>query len=69
MEAMIPPPDGDRNRGNQAIIIKALFTSLAFIFVLLRLYVGIAIRKRLGLDDLFIVLGLVSTLSECQSPP
>lgn len=74
MEAMIPPPDGDRNRGYKLITIGALFGGLASIFVILRLYVKVFLGKRLGLkplglDDLFVVLGLVSTFSGCQNPP
>lgn len=65
---MSPPPDGDRNRGYQSIIVSAISTGLAFVFVVLRLYVRAIMAKRLGLDDLFIVLGLVSTIIRCQSP-
>ena len=71
---MDPPPDGDRNRGYQVIIVGALFGGLASIFVVLRLYVKVFLAKRLGLkrlslDDFFVVLGLVSTLSDRQNPP
>ena len=75
MEAMIPPLDGDRNKGYQVIVIGALFGALASIFVMLRLYVRIFLAKQLklgkllGLDDLFVVLGLVSTFSGCQNLP
>ena len=64
---MIPPPDGDRSRGYKVLIINALLGALAFVFVVLRLYTRAVLVKRLGLDDLFIGFGFVSTLSGCPN--
>ena len=55
-----PPPDGDRNRSAVLIVVNAVFGLLAAISVLARIYVRSAMVKNLGLDDLFILLGLVS---------
>ena len=54
-----PPSDGDRNRGWVMMVIVIIFNTIGTILVLARLYLRSHIKKNLGLDDLFIVLGLV----------
>lgn len=58
-----PPADGDRNRGSSILITETIFVAIATFLVLARLYVRSHIIRSLGLDDLFIVIGLV------ESPP
>lgn len=55
------PADGDRNRGSFILVTETIFVVLGTILVLARLYVRSHILKSLGLDDLFIVLGLVNS--------
>ena len=55
-----PPAGGDRNTGPVLATIIIVFDVLATIFVLARLYVRSRIVKQIGLDDVFIVLSLVS---------
>lgn len=54
------PTDGDHNRGAAVIVVGTVFGSLGLVLVSTRLWVRHYIVKKLGLDDLFIVLGLVS---------
>ncbi|CAD6567800.1 MAG: hypothetical protein ASARMPRED_001148 [Alectoria sarmentosa] len=54
-----PPADGDRNRGSSILVTETIFVAIGTILVLARLYVRSHIIRRLGLDDLFIVLGLI----------
>lgn len=54
------PSDGDHDRGAAVIAVGAVFGSLGLILVSTRLWVRWHIIKKLGLDDLFIFLGLVS---------
>ena len=55
-----PPAGGDRNRGPALAITIIIFNVLATITVLARMYVRTRIVKQVGLDDVFIVLSLVS---------
>ena len=55
-----PPPDGDRDRGYHIIITQCIFLSVCTGLVVARLATRRLIVKTLGLDDLFIVLALVS---------
>lgn len=61
------PIDGDHNRGAAVIVVGTVFGSLGLVLVSTRLWVRQHIVKNLGLDDLFIVLGLVS--SKCLPHP
>ena len=55
-----PPVDGDRNRGPSVLAIGSIFVAIDTSLVLARLYVRSHVIRSLGLDDLFVVLGLVS---------
>ena len=55
-----PPAGGDRNRGPALAITIIILDVLATISVLARMYVRSRIVKQIGLDDVFIVLSLVS---------
>ena len=54
-----PPPDGDRNRGAAIIATQAVFVAIGTVLVLARLYIRSHVIRKFGLDDLFILLGLV----------
>ena len=55
-----PPSDGDRNRGDSVLIIETLFVAIGTVLVLVRFYVRSFIKRKVGLDDIFILPGLVS---------
>ena len=57
-----PPPDGDRSRGYQDTATHAVLLAVAIILLSARLFTRVFIVKELGLDDLFIVIGVVSSL-------
>ena len=57
------PPDGDRNKGAAIIIVGTIFGSLGLVLVSMRLWVRARIIKRLGSDDLFIFLGLITIIA------
>ena len=63
---MIPPEpvDADRNGNNLIIVLQSVLVTIATTLVVLRLYVRSMILKSVGLDDLFIVIALVSTAKE-----
>ena len=54
-----PPPGGDRNRGWLLMAIVIIFNTTGTFLVLARLYLRSHIKKNLGFDDFFIVIGLV----------
>ena len=54
-----PPPDGDRNRADAVLITETVFVAISTVLVLLRFYVRYFIKRKVGLDDMFIVPGLV----------
>ena len=55
-----PPTGGDHNRGPILANIIIIIDVLATISVLARMYVRSRIVKKIGLDDVFIVLSIVS---------
>lgn len=57
-----PPPGGDQNRAAGLIWMQTIFTAIATALVLARLYVRSTIVRKLGLDDLFIVFGLILSI-------
>ena len=54
-----PPPDGDRDRGLAVIAVNVVPLGFAFALVCLRVWIRTRNVKDLGLDDCFIVLGMV----------
>ena len=58
-----PPSDGNRDIASSTIVAQAVTLTLAFILVSLRLFVKVRIIHKYGLDDWFVVLGLVSRYS------
>ena len=54
------PPGGDQNRGPALVIINTILLVIATILVLARLVIRSLAIRNLGLDDLFIVVVLVS---------
>ena len=52
-------PNGGENKGPAFLIVVLLFTILALILVLLRLYVRIVFRPAFGWDDAMIILAIV----------
>ena len=55
----VPPDDGQR-RGNAMLITETLFVAIGTVLVLVRFYVRAYIKRKVGLDDAFILPGLVS---------
>jgi hypothetical protein len=47
--------------GDALLIVNSIFISLVIIIVALRLYTRLVIKRWFGLDDIFILLALVST--------
>ena len=60
---MLPPEPVDADRkGNTAIIVlQSVLVGIATALVIARLYVRSRILKSVGLDELFIVIALVSS--------
>lgn len=56
------PPDGDRNKGAATIIVGTIFGSLGLVLVSMRLWVRARIIKKLGSDDLFILICMIAVL-------
>ena len=56
------PAGGDRNRAPGIITLTWIEFSISFILVALRLFTRAVIVRHVGLDDLAIVVTLVSTL-------
>ena len=54
------PAGGDRDRGPAFATTIIVFTVAAAITVMARLYVRLRVVKQLGIDDIFILLTLVS---------
>ena len=55
-----PSAGSDQNRGSSILVTETIFVAIATILVLARLYVRSRMPNGLGLDDLFIVFGVVS---------
>jgi len=56
-----PPSDGNASKAGEFIAIVVVTISIATLLICLRIYVRARIVRALALDDLFIVLALVST--------
>ena len=56
------PPDGHRSRGYQLIAAHAVLLAVSIVLLSARLFTRAFILAELGLDDLFIVFGVVSNL-------
>jgi hypothetical protein len=58
-----PPPNYENpvTRGPALAVVNYVLISITIIFVALRLYTRIAIKRWFGLDDVFIIVALVST--------
>jgi hypothetical protein len=48
-------------RGPEIFIISGVFTTLSTTAVILRLYARLFVRRWFGLDDVFVILGWVSS--------
>ncbi len=60
---MIPPEpvDADRNGNTAIIVLQSVLVAIATALVVARLYVRSMILKSVGLDEVFIVIALVSS--------
>lgn len=58
----LPPPNyvNPSTRGDSAMIIFCIFTGLIVVVVSLRAYARTSVQQWFGLDDVFILLALVS---------
>ena len=63
---MLPPEpvDADRNGNTIIIVLQSVLVVIATTLVVARLYVRSVILKSVGLDDLFMVIALVSSVDE-----
>ena len=55
-----PPPGGDQDRGWQLLAVHCTFTGIVTLLLFARLYTRVFIVREVGLDDYFIILGVVS---------
>jgi hypothetical protein len=55
-------PLSDNPRGKQAVEISAVFTGLALVIVLLRLYTRFFLIRCVGIEDVGIALAMVGTI-------
>lgn len=51
-----------KTRGDALVIVNSIFIGFTVIIVFLRLYTRLVIKRWLGIDDIFILLALVSSL-------
>ena len=60
---MLPPEpvDADRKGNTVIIVLQSVFVAIATVLVVARLYVRSMILKSVGLDELFIIIALVSS--------
>ena len=56
---LLPPPGGRHNKGPAFLTVALLFTILAFISVILRVYVRVWIKPNFGWDDGIIIFATV----------
>ena len=56
----LSPPGGDQRIGGRLVVISSVLIVPGTILVALRLYVRTRITRTLGLDDVFLMLSLVS---------
>ena len=56
-----PPPnyENPETRGPELIIVNSVFLAFATVFIGMRLYTRIFVKKWFGLDDVFIILAYV----------
>jgi len=55
-----PNYDNPETRGHALVVVNSIFIGLVIITVGLRLYTRIYIKRWFGIDDVFILLALVS---------
>jgi hypothetical protein len=60
-----PPPNYENpvTRGPALAIVNYVLISITIMFVVLRLYTRIFIKRWFGIDDVFIIVALVSTMA------
>ena len=58
------PPDGDVSRAPAVMIPLSITVGIAFVLFCLRMILRVKSPQKLGLDDLFIVLGMVRSLED-----
>jgi hypothetical protein len=56
----LPNYQNPETRGNSLLIVNAVLMSLVTFVVFLRLYVRVYLLRWFGIDDLFIIIALVS---------
>lgn len=64
-----PNYENPTTRGDALLIVNSIFLSLAVITVSLRMYTRLMIKRWLGIDDVFILLGLVKHHFSTRTPP
>lgn len=63
-----PPAGGDQSRGHELLIVIWIFTILALIVVVAKVFTKVKILKDAALDDVLTVFSLVRTVDPCPSP-
>ncbi len=66
--ALKVPTDGDRNQGPTVEVVTWVFTSIALITVLLRLFTRLRLTRNPGWDDFWIVIAMVNVTVPGSSP-
>jgi len=54
-----PPPGGRQNKGPAFLTVALVFTIIALMFVLVRVYVRIWVNPAFGWDDGMVILSMV----------
>lgn len=67
-KSVLPRNAGTSSRGNQALVITVVLTSLAIFVVAIRMFTRIALVKMFGREDAVITLSLVSSTRAETSP-
>ena len=57
---LLPPAGGDQSRGWEVLLAHPILLAIGIILLFARLYVRVSIVKKIGIDDYFIILGVVS---------
>ncbi len=66
---LLPPLGGDQSKAWQDLVVHSILLGIGIILLFARLYVRTFIVRSVGVDDYFIILGVVSgTWSPCLPP-
>ena len=66
--ALLPPSAGDQSKGWQVLLVHAILLGIGIILLFARLYVRAVIVRKVGIDDYFMILGVVSSTKRSRLP-